>query len=92
MPTLLVKNLSEELYKELRRLKVELGSRTWAELLESLLRLGPRESIALSEEKVEDIRKGVSGFLELRRAVSERWTGPPSVQEEFRKSRGHEGG
>jgi hypothetical protein len=33
MATILVKNLPEELLKELKRLKVELGCKTWAELI-----------------------------------------------------------
>ena len=37
MPTLLVKNVSEALMRELRKLKAELGCKTWAELLEDLL-------------------------------------------------------
>ncbi len=34
MPTLLIKNVSEELLKELKKIKAEAGCRTWAELLE----------------------------------------------------------
>jgi len=37
MKTLLIKGVSEDLLKELRRLKVELDCKTWAELLENLL-------------------------------------------------------
>ena len=92
MPTLLVKNLTEELLKELKRLKVELGCKTWAELLEILVRATPKETFTLSRDDFEAIKSGIRGFLKLSEAVSKSWTGPPSVLEEFRKSRGHEVG
>ncbi len=85
MPTILVKRVSEALLKDLKRLKVELGCRTWAELLQRLV-----ESKGLEESRIEEIRKGVKGFLDLRNTVSEKWAGAPSVSEEFRRSRGHE--
>lgn len=90
MPTILVKNLPENLLKELKKLKVELGCKTWAELLELLVRLSPRETVTLSKGDVENIRNGVNEFLELGKTVSKKWIGPPSVLEEFRKSRSHE--
>ena len=92
MPTLLVKNVSEELLKELRRLKVELGCKTWAELLEVLVRQKPRETFVLDREEVEEIKRNVEEFLELRKIVSKRWIEPPSVLKEFREARDHEGG
>jgi len=92
VPTLLVKNVSEELLKELRRLKVELGCKTWAELLEVLVRQKPRETFVLDREEVEEIKRNVEEFLELRKIVSKRWIGPPSVLKEFREARDHEGG
>jgi len=91
MPTLLVKNVTEGLLKELKRLKVELGCKTWAELLELLVRASPKETFTLSRDDVEAIKRGINEFLELGETVSKRWSGPPSVLEEFRKSRGHEG-
>jgi len=89
MPTLLIKNVSEELLKELRRLKVEFECKTWAELLELLTKLSLKETFVIDEEDVEKIRGGVKELLELSKKVSERWRGPPSVIEELRKSRRH---
>lgn len=82
MPTLLVKNVSEDLLRKLRKLKVELGCRTWAELLEKLVE--HRRMILVSGVSEEDVEK----FLELRDVVSERWRGR-GVLEEFRRSRKH---
>jgi hypothetical protein len=39
MPTLLIKNISEELLKELKKIKAEAGCSTWAELLEYLVKI-----------------------------------------------------
>lgn len=88
MATILVKNLPEDLLKELKRLKVELGCRTWAELLSKLVE--SERAISLDEEKLHEIRTGIQGFLKLRRVVSTRWTGRPTVLEETRRSRSHE--
>lgn len=90
MPTILVKNLPENLLKELKKLKVELGCKTWAELFEILVRLRPKETISLTEGDVENIRRGMNEFLELSTMVSKKWIGAPSVLKEFRKSRRHE--
>jgi len=90
VPTILVKGVSEDLLKDLKRLKVELGCRTWAELLAKLAT--SKEVILLEEGRLEDVRRGVRGFLGLREKVSERWPGGPTVLEEFRRSRGHENG
>ena len=87
MATILVKNLPENLLKELKRLKVELGCKTWSELL---LRLVESREKILEEEKLAEIESGVKGFLELRDIVSSRWAGRPTVIEETRRSRGHE--
>lgn len=88
MATILVKNLPEDILKELKRLKVELGCRTWAELLAKLVEL--ERATSLNEEKLEEMRVGVQGFLRLRSIVSGKWAGPPSVLEETRRSRNHE--
>ncbi|HKZ93863.1 MAG TPA: hypothetical protein VJ249_04680 [Candidatus Bathyarchaeia archaeon] len=88
MATILVKNLPEDLLKELRRLKVELGCRTWAELLTKLVE--SERAVSLSEEEVKEIKKGVEGFLKLKGKVSKKWTGRPSVLGETRRSRHHE--
>ena len=87
LATILVKNLPEDLLKELRRLKVELGCRTWAELLARLVE--SEEEISLSEEKLKEIRAGVRGFLKLKSVVSSRWVHRPTVLEEVRRSRDH---
>jgi hypothetical protein len=88
LATILVKNLPEDLLKELKRLKVELGCKTWAELLSELVAF--REPIVLSEEEKSQMKKGVKGFLSLRTEVSRKWKGPPTVLEEIRRSRRHE--
>jgi hypothetical protein len=90
MHTILVKNVPERLLKELKKLKVELGCKTWAELLELLVKFSPKETVSLSKSDIENIRKGINEFLELGKAVSKKWVGPPQVLEEFRKSRRHE--
>ncbi|MGQ9597679.1 MAG: hypothetical protein ACUVUS_10035 [Thermoproteota archaeon] len=88
MPTILIKGVSDDLLKELRRLKVELGCKTWAELLAKLV--ASKELIVLDEKSLGEMTKGIKGFLSLRRVVSEKWTGAPSVLEEVRKARRHE--
>jgi len=85
-----VKNLPEDLLKELKRLKIELGCRTWAELLAKLVE--SEATILLREEKLEEMRSGVRDYLKLRRVVSTRWTGRPSTLEEIKRSRRHEKG
>jgi len=89
MPTLLVKNVSEDLMRELRKLKVELGCRTWAELLEKLVRSRSREVIIIGEEDLERMRRAVDEFLKLGEVVSKKWR-EGTVLEEIRKARGHE--
>jgi hypothetical protein len=71
--------------KELKKLKVELGCRTWAELLAKLVET--EKAVALSEQELDATRAGVQNFLKLRRTVSRRWTSPPTVLEETRRSR-----
>jgi hypothetical protein len=88
MATMLIKNLPEEVLKELKRLKVELGCKTWAELLTKLIE--PERTIILTREKLDEMSKGVQGFLQLRSIVSDKWKGTPSVLEEVRRSRGYE--
>ncbi|RLE66707.1 MAG: hypothetical protein DRJ47_01685 [Thermoprotei archaeon] len=89
MPTLLVKNVPEDLMRELRRLKVELNCKTWAELLEKLVRLKSRGVVFIGEEDIERMRESVDGFLELREIVTEKW-GEGTVLEEIRRARRHE--
>lgn len=88
MATILVKNLREDLLKELKRLKVELGCKTWAELLAKLVE--SEKTTSLSEKELEDMRTGVQGFLKLRNVVSTRWTGHPTVLKESRRTRHHD--
>jgi metal-responsive CopG/Arc/MetJ family transcriptional regulator len=90
LATILVKNLPEDLLKELKRLKIELGCRTWAELLAKLVET--EATTLLREEKLEEMRSGVRDYLKLRRVVSTRWTGRPSALEETKRSRRHEKG
>lgn len=88
MAAILIKNIPEELLRELRRLNVELGCRTWAELLAKLVQL--RREVLLTVEDFERMKRGVQGFLGLRAVVSERWRGAPSMLEEVRGYRRHE--
>ena len=90
MATILIKNLPEDLLKELKRLKVELGCKTWAELLVKLVE--SERGISLGEEELHEMRRGVQGFLKLRSAVSNRWVGHPMVLQETRRTRKHESG
>jgi len=87
MATILVKNLPEELLKELKRLKVELGCKTWADLLSELV---TNQETQLNEEKNSKTETGVKSFLNLKTAVSTKWNNSTSVLEETRRSRRHE--
>jgi hypothetical protein len=84
MATIFVKNLPEELLKELKRLKVELGCKTWAELLSELV---INEESLLKEETNNKTETGVKNFLNLKTAVSTKWNSSPTVLEETRRSR-----
>jgi len=88
LATILVKNVPEGLLKELKRLKADLSCRTWADLLAKLVE--SERTISLSDEKLNEVRTGVEGFLKLRSIVSNRWTGGPTVLEESRRSRAHD--
>ena len=87
MATILVKNLPEELLKELKRLKVELGCKTWADLLSELV---TNEENQLNEDKNSKTETGAKNFLKLKTAVSTKWNNNTSVLEETRRSRRHE--
>jgi hypothetical protein len=87
MATILVKNLPEELLKELKRLKVELGCKTWADLLSELV---TSEKTLLNEDKNSKTETGIKNFLNLKTAVSTKWNNHPTVLEETRRSRRHE--
>lgn len=89
MPTLLIKNVSESLMRELRKLKVELGCRTWAELLEKLVKLKSKEIIVIGEEDLKRMKNAINEFLELKSIVTERWS-KRTVLEEIRRARRHE--
>jgi len=61
-----------------------------AELLAKLVE--SETTVPLREEELKDIRTGVQGLPKLRSDVSNRWSRPPTVLEETRRSRGHETG
>lgn len=88
MTTILVKTVSEELEKELRKLKASLGCRTWADLLAKLV--ASENTRSVSEERLSEMKMGVREFLQLRATVSNKWKGSPTVVEETRKSRKHD--
>jgi len=88
MATILIKGLSDDLLKELKRLKVEWNCKTWAELLAKLVE--SKELIILSEKELNEIKTGTKEFLKLRKVVSTKWSGPPTVLDEIRRSRKHE--
>jgi hypothetical protein len=88
MTTILVKNVSEGLERELRKLKATLGCRTWAELLAKLVESESTRS--LGDERLNEMKAGVQNFLQLRTIVSNKWRGRPGVVEETRKSRKHD--
>ncbi len=84
----MVKNVSEGLEKELRKLKASLGCRTWADLLAKLVESEATRSVNL--ESLSEMKMGVREFLQLRTTVSNKWKGRPTVLEETRKSRKHD--
>lgn len=88
MATILIKNVSEELLKELKKLKVEMDCRTWADLLAKLIQF--KRTILLTEDDLERMRRGVQSFLNLRSTISKRWKGRPTALDEVRRSRRHE--
>ncbi len=87
MTTILVKNLPEELLKELKRLKVELGCKTWADLLSELV---SSEQTLLNEDLNSKTETGIKNFLNLKTAVSTKWNNSPTALEETQRSRRHE--
>ena len=89
MPTLLVKGLSEDTLKQLKRLKVEFDCDTWAELFDRLVAPNHRE-LAFTKNEIADMKQGVREFISLADRVSGRWRGQPGVLEESRKSKRHE--
>ncbi len=88
MATILVKGVSKDTLKRLKKLKVELECDTWAELLDKLAR--PDLAVTLNKEEVSEMRQGVSEFITLANRVSKKWKGPPTIVEEMRVSRHHE--
>ena len=88
MTTILVKNVSSHLEKELRKLKAEFGCRTWADLLTKLVEAQTIREVG--GERLSEMKAGVKGFLQLRTPVSSKWIGRPSVVDETRKSRKHD--
>lgn len=88
MPTLLIKNVSDELLKELKKLKAETGCRTWADLLSYLIKQQGKSVVIIDEEYRKRTKNTLEKFLELREVVGKRW-GEGSVVEEFRRARHH---
>lgn len=88
MPTILVKGITEDSLKRLKKLKVELDCSTWAELLGKLAQSDRRVTLTKSESL--EMKQGVTEFIALANKVSKRWQGSPTVVEEFRESRKHE--
>lgn len=88
MATILIKNVPENVLKELKRLKVEYGCKTWADLLEKLTI--ERQSPVVTEQDRRRMKKGVEGLLSLRAQVTEKWKEPPGVVEEIRRTRRHD--
>lgn len=90
MATILVKGISEETLKRLKRLKVELDCETWAELLDRFASQSTHYyNVNLTRKEISEMKQGVSEFVTLANKVSKKWHGPPSVLEEFRASRRH---
>jgi hypothetical protein len=74
MPTLLIKNVSEELLKELKKIKAEAGCKTWAELLEYLVKIKVNKQIVIIDEKYrEKAMKAVDEFLSMSDEVTRKW-------------------
>jgi hypothetical protein len=88
MPTILVKNLPENLLKDLKRLKVELGCDTWADLLTELV--AASEENLIKNEKTNQTEIGIKNFLDLKSAVTNNWADQSTVLKETRRSRHHE--
>ena len=88
MPTILVKGVSKDTLKRLRRLKVELDCDTWAELLDRLAR-SDRGKITFTGPEISEMKQGVDEFIILANKVSKKWRGAPTVLEESRASRKH---
>lgn len=88
LPTILVKNLPDNLLKELKRLKVELGCKTWADLFAELV--AEAEEIQEKKDNRDPAEAAVKEFLNLRCEVSNKWAGNPTVLEETRRAKRHE--
>jgi len=88
MGPILIKNIPEDLLKELRKLKVDLECRTWSELLAKLVE--SEKIVSLSPESLEEMRSGVQEFLRLGDTISKRWKGSSTVLDETRRARRHE--
>lgn len=87
MATILVKGVSEDTLRRLKKLKVELDCDTWAELLDKLARSD--HAVIFSKKDITEMKHGVSEFITLANKVSKKWQGSPTVLEESRASRRH---
>ena len=89
MATILVKGVSEDTLKRLKRLKIDLDCDTWAELLDKLAWLD-RGKVSFTKTEISEMRQGVDEFVTLANKISKKWHGAPTVVEESRASRGHQ--
>lgn len=87
MPTILVKGLSEDTLKRLKKLKIELDCDTWAQLLDKLAQSDRR--VTFTKKEISEMKQGVEEYIALANKVSKKWRGTPTVLEEFRASRNH---
>ncbi len=89
MATILVKGVSDETLKRLKRLKVELDCDTWAELLDKLAQSDRK--VTFTKEEISEMKEGVNEFVALANKVSKKkWRDPSiAILEEFRVSRRH---
>jgi hypothetical protein len=90
MTTILVKGLSDDTLRRLKRLKVDLDCKTWAELLDKLARNNQRRGVVITKKDLSEMKQGVNEFISLANRVSNKWRGSPTVLEESRAARRHD--
>ncbi|MHB1907518.1 MAG: hypothetical protein ACYCQJ_01450 [Nitrososphaerales archaeon] len=88
MHTILVKGVSDDTLKRLKKLKIERDCDTWAELLDELAKSNHR--VSFTKRDISEMREGVKEFVALADKVSKKWQGSATVLEEFRVSRKHD--
>lgn len=67
---------------------MELGCKTWAELLSHFAT--SCEVPLVTDEERRRMKQGIEGLLSLREEVTSKWKEPPGVLEEIRRTRRHE--